>query len=334
MVAQQSDGSPGPSQPPKLTVAAVARRLGIAPSTLRTWDRRYGLGPTMHTSGSHRRYSEADIERLMEMRRLTLQGVPPADAAHSALEARRPEPLLELAPALISAEAGRAVATERPALPGARRGGGRVVAMAKAEPAARGLGRAAMALDHGEICRLVQEAISEQGVVRAWEQLVTPVLVSLGERWAATGTGIEIEHAFSESLLTVLRAVTGQVRRPRNPQPVLLACADGDQHTLPLHVLAAALAEEDVVCRLLGVGLPTADLAAAVRRCGPSAVLVFARLPVRQSMHDLGELTRQRPAPRLLIAGPGWGSAVAPPTVLRPASLAEAVDELVAAVAP
>jgi MerR family transcriptional regulator, light-induced transcriptional regulator len=70
---------------PALTVAAVARRLGVAPSTLRTWDRRYGLGPSEHTAGSHRRYSSADIARLVVMRRLTVRGVPPAEAARSAL---------------------------------------------------------------------------------------------------------------------------------------------------------------------------------------------------------------------------------------------------------
>src|SRR5699024_12445688 len=66
---------------PALTVSAVAARLGVAPSTLRTWDRRYSLGPSDHTAGSHRRYSGADIARLMVMRRLTLEGVAPADAA-------------------------------------------------------------------------------------------------------------------------------------------------------------------------------------------------------------------------------------------------------------
>src|SRR5215212_267056 len=70
---------------PTLTVAAVARRLGVAPPTLRTWDRRYGLGPSAHTAGAHRRYSPTDVARLMVMRRLTLQGVPPADAARIAL---------------------------------------------------------------------------------------------------------------------------------------------------------------------------------------------------------------------------------------------------------
>ncbi len=64
-----------------LTVAAVARRLGVAPATLRTWDRRYGLGPSEHTAGSHRRYSGTDVARLMVMRRLTLEGVPPSEAA-------------------------------------------------------------------------------------------------------------------------------------------------------------------------------------------------------------------------------------------------------------
>jgi len=67
-------------------VAAVARRLGVAPATLRTWDRRYGLGPTLHNAGAHRRYSRSDIARLEAMRRLVLDGVPPADAARLAVE--------------------------------------------------------------------------------------------------------------------------------------------------------------------------------------------------------------------------------------------------------
>ncbi len=56
--ARDGDASrPRPLRPvpapeaPALTVAAVARRLGVAPATLRTWDRRYGLGPSEHTPG-------------------------------------------------------------------------------------------------------------------------------------------------------------------------------------------------------------------------------------------------------------------------------------------
>ena len=62
-----------------LTVAAVARRLGVAPATLRTWDRRYGLGPSEHSSGEHRRYSETDLARLTLMRKLVIAGVAPSE---------------------------------------------------------------------------------------------------------------------------------------------------------------------------------------------------------------------------------------------------------------
>ncbi|ACZ22770.1 predicted transcriptional regulator [Sanguibacter keddieii DSM 10542] len=73
------------SNEPALAVAAVARRLGVAPATLRTWDRRYGLGPSAHSAGAHRRYSSDDVARLMVMRRLALEGVAPVDAARAAL---------------------------------------------------------------------------------------------------------------------------------------------------------------------------------------------------------------------------------------------------------
>lgn len=68
-----------------LTVAAVARRLGVAPATLRTWDRRYGLGPSEHSTGEHRRYNAADLARLTLMRKLVIAGVSPAEAAQRAI---------------------------------------------------------------------------------------------------------------------------------------------------------------------------------------------------------------------------------------------------------
>nr|BFE66710.1 hypothetical protein GCM10020092_000110 [Actinoplanes digitatis] len=64
-----------------LTAGAVARRLGVAVTTLRTWHQRYGLGPSHHVPGHHRRYTPEDMARLQVMRRLTARGVTPAEAA-------------------------------------------------------------------------------------------------------------------------------------------------------------------------------------------------------------------------------------------------------------
>jgi len=87
-VPDDAPGSAGPGvQEAALGVVAVARRLGVATGTLRTWDRRYGLGPSEHLSGTRRRYTARDLARLGVMRRLMLEGVAAGDAARAAVDA-------------------------------------------------------------------------------------------------------------------------------------------------------------------------------------------------------------------------------------------------------
>ena len=70
-----------------LSAGAVARLLGVAVTTLRTWHQRYGLGPSEHVPGHHRRYTPDDLARLEIMRRLTAEGITPAEAARWARQA-------------------------------------------------------------------------------------------------------------------------------------------------------------------------------------------------------------------------------------------------------
>ena len=142
----------------------------------------------------------------------------------------------------------------------------------------RGLARAAMALDAGSIRVAVERAVAEHGVIPTWTELLCPVLVAVGERWAATGEGVEVEHLLAETAGSALRAVS-IAPEPRNGRPVLLACAPEEQHSLPLAALAAALAERGIGARLLGGGLPLPALRAAVRRTGPAALMVWAHAP-------------------------------------------------------
>lgn len=365
--------SSAPAPAPNLTVAAVARRLGVAPPTLRTWDRRYGLGPSEHTAGAHRRYSPTDVARLMVMRRLTLQGVAPADAAKLALAsavpgqqqttipAQSPEPaagggLLDgLAPVQDFQEDGElrlgdpAWRDEHDVRDGAEPenepetawlgvlrprgapGGGRVVALPDGTPRSRGLARAAMSLDTQETHAMLVDSLRTFGVVATWTDMIMPVLRALGERTAATGDGIDVEHAFSEVVLGVFRGASAFVSRPRNQAPVLLACADQDYHSMPLHALAAALAERQISSRMLGSGLPPASVSASVRRTGPSVVVLFARM----AGADAGpteQLRRQRPAPTVVLAGPGWDAETVPVFARRANSLHEAIEQVALAV--
>ncbi|MFF5452569.1 MerR family transcriptional regulator [Streptomyces sp. NPDC012950] len=71
-----------------ITTGAMARRLGVSPTTLRSWDRRYGIGPAARVDGRHRRWAPEDVAMLEEMCRLTASGAPPAEAARIARAGR------------------------------------------------------------------------------------------------------------------------------------------------------------------------------------------------------------------------------------------------------
>jgi hypothetical protein len=299
-----------------LTAGAVARRLGVAVTTLRTWHQRYGLGPSEHVPGHHRRYTEQDLDRLEVMRRLTAQGVAPAEAAAWA----RRTPLLP---------APDAASPPADAPGGARAGGGHVIAVGDAEPAARGLARAAMRLDAPSMRDILEMVVAERGVIGAWEHVIVPVLTGIGERYQVTKRFVEVEHLFSRTVTEVLAAVP---RPPTGPAPrVLLAAADEEQHTLPLEALAAALAQAGVHTRLFGARVPPSALSDAIARTGPAVVLLWSQTSRTGDPTQLSRVA-EVPRPPLLVAaaGPGWPPDL-PAGVARLISLGEAVTLLQAA---
>ena len=302
-------GSLPPS--PRWTVAAVARRLGIAPATLRTWARRYDLGPSEHAAGSHRRYTEADVARLDAMRRLTLDGVPPAEAAQVA----RALPPVAEQPRRAAADADSA-----------RHGGGNVLALPGADALVRGLGRAAMALDAHTVTRRLQACVEEHGVLRTWDDVLRPVLVAVGARWAATGEGVEVEHLLADCVTGVLREVSGRARETPGARPVLLAGAPDEQHALPLHALAAALAEEGVATRTLGPAMPGPALRASVQRTGPAVLFVWSQLAGTADPRVLADLPVTRPPTAVLVGGPGWDTGRLPSRAVLAVDLPDAVS--------
>ena len=299
---------------PRLSVAAVARKLGIAPGTLRTWDRRYGIGPAHHAPGEHRRYSVDDVARLELMRDALLHGATPAAAARYALST----PLPHSDPPPIPD-------TDETALPTGRGGPG--LPLPDAGWHARGLARAATALDADAVRRLLNESIAAVGAQSTWDLAIRPVLVAIAQRWADTGTGIEIEHLLSDCVTAVFSALAASTPTT-TARPVLLAGMAGDQHQLPIVVLTATLAQRGVTCRSLGADLPADALVAAIRRTAPAALLLWSQLAGTADPDLLTSLPRTRPAFRIFIGGPGWADVIVGPRVVRLSSLQEATDAI------
>ena len=344
----------------------------MAPPTLRTWDRRYGLGPSGRVEGTHRRYTDDDVARLALMRRLVSQGIAPSEAARVALatatERLEPvppagsavtdqsmsllvspmpaegSPVGPAAPDELSAESVAQFAAELsaagvptpPAIVGSYTGD---VFRTSVPPAASrphssaqglALARALLALDAAAITDIVADSVGRQGVVGGWESLIAPALRAVGERWERQQRGVEMEHVFSECVQSVLRRRALDLGGdPTNVPPVLLSCAPEEQHSLPLHALAAALAERRVGCVVLGARVPMSALAAAVRRTRSVAVFVWSQVP-ETAAFDVSAMPAGGPPARVVTGGPGWDPARLPAGVVHVGEFARSVDMLVA----
>lgn len=281
-----------------LTVGAVARQLGVAASTLRSWQRRYGIGPTAHQHGSHRRYSPDDVQRLRRMLTLTSEGVPPAAAARVSL--------------------GQPVAPvdERDG------GGSGTLAVGRSDRSVRGLARAAGRLDISAVREQVEQHIDHLGVLNTWENVLVPLLRSLGTRFERGAHVVAVEHAATAGILGALHRVPAPAQHQR--LPALLCCAPEEQHGLPLEALAATLAQYQCPARFLGTRLTAEALELAAGKLRPKCVVIWAHTP---------HLARKVPATALaertstlLLAGPGCSQMHSARDYHKPQSLREAAE--------
>ncbi|MCT9008696.1 cobalamin B12-binding domain-containing protein [Streptomyces rhizosphaerihabitans] len=306
-----------------VTTGALARRLGVSPTTLRSWDRRYGVGPAVRSDGRHRRWMPQDVAMLEEMCRLTAAGVPPAEAAKAAKGGSD-----QVAPEV------RTPADEL----------GPPAPTAGAEPLGdprqecKGLARAAVRLDAPSVEDQLTSLVTRHGVVVGWEEVMVPTLHAVGRKWESAGDRyVEVEHLLSWHISRVLHRAPGPARPGASAGgagPVVLACVPGEQHCLPLEALHAGLVEQGLPTRMFGPAVPPEALTAAVRRLGPAAVVLWSqtrstadRPLARHIAATSWGVKGARSHPVVLLGGPGWAGRLEP-GMLRPPGLREALTAL------
>ncbi len=285
---------------PGVAVAVVARRLGVAPATLRTWDRRYGLGPSERSAGSHRRYSRDDVLRLMVMRRLTLEGIAPGDAARAALEADLDLERERRADAVTEAQAA-AKAAEDAGTPGAPPSLVHFTRPTLVENTVVATPSDAVdaALRHDTEAATAMLALArDTDVVNWWTGLVDPAFTRLSERTVLAKPGEESVQVLTGAAMQAIRdheaareAVTGTPHPSQMRRIVLIFTAPDEPHPLPAHALAAALGAKGIMARIVsGPANPhrSQELVSMVR---PAAIVLMTglsspELDVVQTLYD------------------------------------------------
>ena len=244
----------------------------MTPELLRAWERRYGLLRPSRSPGGFRLYSEADAERIGSMRTYLAQGVSAAEAARLVLAAD---------------EGTHESAREAP----------------RADEAARKLREALDRLDEAAAQSALDELLATLTLDAVLRDVVLPYLHELGERWERGSISVGDEHFASNVIrgrLVSLARAWGQGTGPR----VLLACAPGELHDLPLIMFGLALRARGWRVAFLGSDTPLPAVAAVAEEVRADLVVISATAAPRLEDRERELATIARDL-RVALAGAG-----------------------------
>ncbi|HEX6272746.1 MAG TPA: helix-turn-helix domain-containing protein [Polyangiaceae bacterium] len=121
----------------------------------------------------------------------------------------------------------------------------------------------------GGTYELRSELFAARGRLGAWHRVcdeLAPALTELGEQWACGDVSVLAEHVASERIARALAYVADALPAGERDPVCLLACAEGDDHTLGLSLVEVCLREVGWATLWAGRRTPVADLVEAIER--------------------------------------------------------------------
>lgn len=228
-------------------ISTVSKRSGVKSDLVRAWERRYQAVIPSRTEGGHRVYTDLDIARLKLLNQATSHGHSISRIARFSLDELKK--LLQ--------QEGSQRADNNPVSTGDRK--------FLAEDYLEKCYSAVSAFDAKALESHFENAIVELGTQAFIENLLTPLLTRIGERWR---TG-ELRPVHEHMASSIIRSLT-YILRNNTPCPAkaprMIVCTPlGQLHELGA-LLAAIIAElKGWQVTYLGANLPAEEIAAAVR---------------------------------------------------------------------
>ena len=122
---------------------------------------------------------------------------------------------------------------------------------------------------------LVDRGASVESVV---VDLLAAAQYECGERWARNDWGVADEHLVSGVTQRCLGAVANTLTPARPTGSVVVACAEGDWHSLPAQMFAEVLRSRGFAVAFLGASTPSDHVARLLVRDRPDALIITCNL--------------------------------------------------------
>jgi methanogenic corrinoid protein MtbC1 len=169
--------------------------------------------------------------------------------------------------------------------------------------------RALAAADAGAAAAALDEALTAGESQR---KLITEVIAQgqrhVGQLWMDGVWSVADEHAataVAEQSLTVIAPPQG---RPAHAKRVVLACAEGEWHTLPARLASELARTSGLELVLLGGSIPAADLQRYLRASKPAALALSVTLTTNLIAASRSIQVAREEAVPVIVGGAAWGT--------------------------
>jgi DNA-binding transcriptional MerR regulator len=270
---------------PRHPIRVVAERTGLSPDVLRAWERRHGVVRPGRTDAGRRLYSDAHIDRLTLLAKTARTG-----RALSQTTSLPDDELRQLVQE--DAEVGAARPT-------------------RASEYRERAFAAVADLAPERLRAVLRAALLSLGAPTFLDDVVTPLLQTIGTAWHAGEIEIAHEHAASAVVRGVVGWLVDHTEVPDDVPRVVVACLAHEQHELGAALAAAAAAQDGWRVTYLGPDVPAAQIAAAARHHEADVVGISIVAPEQATAtSELQALRRELPRRTALLAGGAGVSAL------------------------
>jgi MerR family transcriptional regulator, light-induced transcriptional regulator len=229
---------------PMFTANEVESRTGVPATTLRQWERRYGLPNPQRASSGYRLYSQQDIGCIEFMRNQISDGVPASRAAQLyVLNKPVKNPVFQQVP----------------------QSGANLISR---------LIEATLSGDNGRADRVLSEAHASLSVEDVLLRVIQPTLIEIGEKWHRGEINVAHEHQASNFLRGKLHGLLELAGNSRHGPAIIVACAPGEWHEIGSLMLAIFLRRAGFRTHYLGANTPIEDLVRFAREVKAEVLMI------------------------------------------------------------
>lgn len=214
------------------TAHEVEQRTGILATTLRQWERRYGVPAPERANNGYRLYSEYNLQQIIFIQACQAEGIGIGRAAQLCMQQMS---LAQLAPQA-------AVEPKQVKL--------LLVQLVQALKMAR--------LD--QAANILSGCFQKFSVEDVLSQIIQPALIEIGDMWHRGEISIAHEHQASAYLRSKVHTLLETMGQPHVVGAVVIACAPGEFHEIGPLMLAVFLRRAGLQVHYLGANTPVADL--------------------------------------------------------------------------